>query len=288
MPNAPEHFPESNMRIQIVALLSLAATVLLADISLAQGGGRGRNRAEEIQNRIGTYFTDTNAPTTDGDKVADLATCDLVRAAGAANQATVLYLYNSADDKDVREGFERTLFAADEMGIQLRCFHCGSIDLAKDEALKTKYAKQAPLFVVFDKDGKPGEVSMTGYKAAGNALEKQLERAAQGVIKPSLAAFAKEYGGFVRDLEQLLNKKKLATEKMTKAGADKGKHADAEKDLKAIGAEEQKLLAKEKELLEKAKLPERPADARRLGDRSQGGGGGQGGGQGGGGGRNGG
>ncbi|HEX5053817.1 MAG TPA: hypothetical protein VFZ65_18700 [Planctomycetota bacterium] len=270
------------MRIPRTCMTSLAATLLVAALVPAQGGGRGRNRPEEIQNRVGVYFSDIAGPATEGDKVADLNTCELVRAAAAANQVTVLYLYDSSDDRDVRETFERALFGSDEMGIQLRCFHCGRIDLAKDEALKAKYIKQAPLFVVFDKDAKPSDISMNGYKVAGNGLEKLLEKAAQGVVKPSLASFAKEYGGFVRDMEQLLNKKKLATTKQAKAGADKGKRLEAEKDLKVVEGEEQKLLAKEKELLEKVKLPERPADAQRLGDRGWGGGGGRGG-QGGGG-----
>ncbi|HZN42052.1 MAG TPA: hypothetical protein VFD82_24845 [Planctomycetota bacterium] len=250
--------------------VSLGVAVLLALPASAQGGGggggRGRQRPEEIINRVGVFFTDVSGPAADGDKVADLATTELVRAAAGAEQLSVLYLHNGNDEKDVREQFERMLFAGDELGIELRCFHCGRIDLAKEPALKTKYGDQAPLFVAFDKKGQAGEiVSMNGYKVAANALSKQLEKAAQGVLKPALATFAKDYAGFVRDLEQALNKKKLARERYAKAGSDKIKRAEIEKDLKLAESEEEKILAREKEMLEKMRLPERPATAQRLG-----------------------
>ena len=262
----------------LTLVATLGVTALLTSSILAQGG-RGRGRAEEIQTRVGAYFTDTNGPTSDGDKAGDLAATDLVRAAAGVGQLTVLYLVDSSDDQDVRDQFERMLFAGDELGIQLRCFHCGRIDLKKEASLKAKWGKQAPLFLVFDKDGKAGEVvSMVGYKVAANALEKQLEKAAQGVVKPSLATFAKDYASLVRDLEQALNKKKLAQGRQAKAGADKAKRAEAEKDVKAIEGEEQKLLDREKDMLAKMQLPERPTGARRLGGRGEGGGpGGQGG-----------
>jgi hypothetical protein len=246
------------------AVLSLCLLSALADAAPAQGG-RGRGRAEEIQNRVGAFFSDTPAPPA-GDKAADLTMCDLVRAASGYGQPVVLYLFDGGDDKDVREQFERTLFASDELGIQLRCFHCGRIDLAKADALKARYGKQAPLFVVFDKDGKASEpVSMSGYKASATTLGKALVKAAQGAIKPSIEAFAKEYGGLVRDLEQAFAKKKTAQERQAKAGADKQKRAEADKDLEVAEAAVQKLLDKEKALLTKVTLPERPADAQRLG-----------------------
>jgi hypothetical protein len=157
------------------------------------------------------------------------------------------------------------------MGILLRCFHCGSIDIGKDAALKAKYGKQAPLFIAYDQTGKGGEVvSMSGYKASTKPLETQLVKAAQGAVKPSLSAFAKEYGDFIRDLEQSLTKKKGASERLAKAGADKGKRAEAEKDLEAVEKEEKKLLAQETEMLAKVRLPDRPGSARRLGGRPEG------------------
>ena len=265
------------MRIVPFAAAVTASLLLIADTMAQGGGGRGRGRAEEITNRVGAFFTDVPGPATDGDKVADLATVDLVRAATGAGQLSVLYLYDAADDQDVREQFERTLFGGDEVGIELRCFHCGRIDLAKEASLKAKFGKQAPLLVVFDKDGKPDELSMTGYKASATTLQKALEKAASGVIKPSLAGFAKDDGGMVRDIEQSLGKKKNAQERQAKAGADKAKRAEAEKDLKDAEAEEQKLLEKEKEMLGKVRLPERSDKATRLGGRSWGRGEGRGG-----------
>lgn len=246
------------------AHVALAAiTLLLASAAPAQG--RGRQRPDEILHRTGAFFADTTGPATDGDKVADLATCELVRTATSANQLCVLYLYDSGDDADVRSQFERTLFASDELGIELRCCHCGRIDLQQDKALAAKFGKQAPLFVVFDEHGKPNELSMAGYKASASSLQKALEKAAQGTIKPSLAAWAKDYGGFVRDLEQALAKQKLATERQAKAGADKGKRLAADKDVKAAEEDVQKVIAREGALLAKVRLPERPASAERLG-----------------------
>lgn len=278
--------PRSKPMPRTVPFLLLSTALLLPTTVLCQG--RGRQRPEEIQNRTGAFFTDTGGPATEGNKVAELATCELVRAATSASQLCVLYLYDSGDDADVRSEFERTLFASDELGIELRCFHCGRIDLAKNEALAAKFGKQAPLFVVFDQHGKDSELSMSGYKASTSSLQKALEKAAQGQIKPSLAAWAKDYGGFVRDLEQALAKQKLATERQAKAGADKQKRAAADKDVKAADEEVQKVLAGEGALLAKVRLPERPAGAVRLGGRGPGPGPGPGGGGGTGGGRRGG
>lgn len=258
-------------------LAVLFAVIALGADALAQGG-RGRGRAEEIMNRVGAWFADTNGPVPADGGAVDLATAELVRAAVGAGHPSVLYLVNGADDQDVRDGFERQLFADDELGISLRCFPCGRIDLAKEATLAAKYGKQAPLFVVFDRDGKAGDVvSMNGYKPAGKALQAQLAKATQGVVKPSLAAFAKDYGDLVRDLEQVLAKKKNASERLAKAGGDKAKRAEVEKDLAVVEREEQKLLEQEREFLAKNSMPARPDNARRLGATRPGQGQGQGG-----------
>lgn len=255
----------------IVPVAVLALSSMFAD-SLAAQGGRGRGRAEEIQNRVGAYFTDAKAA--EGDKARDLAASDFVRAAASAGQPAVLYLFDGGDDKDVREQFERTLFGTDEIGIALRCFHCARIDLAQAEELKSSYGKQAPAIVAFDKDGKLTDtLAMSGYKASGTGLEKLLEKAAQGT-KPPLATFTKEYAGLVRDLEQALAKKKAAQEKLAKAGADKAKKAEADKDLEAAEAGVKRLLEREEQLLGKVQIVERPTGAQRLGAPSWGGGGG--------------
>lgn len=259
----------------------VAAAVLLsltADAFAQGGGGRGRwQRAEEITNRVGAFFADVQGPATEGEKVADLSTVELVRAAKGANQLTVLYLHDSSGDQDVRDKFELALFNNDELGIELSCFHCGRIDVSKDPALAAIYGTKVPMFVVFDADSKATEVAMTGYKPSVSALTKALEKAASGTIKPSLATYAKQYGGLVRDLEQLLTKKKRASEELTKAGEDKSKRKAAEKEIASLEGEEKKLLEKETEMLTKVRLPERSASAERLGTRGWGGRGGEGG-----------
>lgn len=252
------------------------ATALLATSLLAQGpGGGGRNRRpEEITNRTGVFLADVPGPAVDGDKVADLNTVELVRNAVAAGQPSLLYLIDLGDDQEVRDQFEQVLFASDELGIEIRCFHAGRIDLGKVPALKAKYAKQAPLFVAFDDKAKASELSMTGYKPQPSALVKLLEKQAGSTVKPSLASFAKSYGDLVRDLEQVLQKKRNVQQKQARAGNDAAKKLDAERELKAVEAEEHKLLDREKDLLGKVHLPERPAGAQRLGAPNWGGRGG--------------
>ncbi len=268
------------MRLSPCLVATFALSLFTVDCLAQGGGGRGRwRRAEEITNRVGAFFTDISGPQADGDKVADLDTVDLVRAAKSAKQLTVLYLYDSKDDEDVRSRFEQQVFGSDELGIELRCFHCGRIDLAKEEALAKQYGKKAPLFVVFDEDSKPTEVSMAGYKASTTSLSKALEKAAGGLMKPPITTFAKQYGDFVRDLEKLLNEKKAAQEKLAKA--DDNKKKVIEKDLARLEAEEKKLLDKEKELLDKVRLPERSDSSKRVGEPRFGRGGGGAGGRGG-------
>jgi hypothetical protein len=270
--------------MQFVSFASaIALSLCLAPEASAQGGGGRWRRPEEITNRTGAFFVDATGPATEGDKVADLGTIELARTAKSANQMVVLYLVDSGDEQDTRDQFEGALFANDELGIELKFFHCAKIDLAKEPALKTKYTKLAPLFVVFDANGKPAELSMSGYKPSVSGLTKLLEKQATGTVKPSLAGFAKTYGGIIQDLEQVLSKKKQAQQKQAKAGSDQGKRAEADKDVKALEAEEQKILGKEKDLLGKVRLPERDAKAQRLGAPRWGGRGGAGGGAAGGG-----
>ncbi len=269
--------------MHLATFSSLAAALFLA-LAPATAQGRGRGRAEEIQNRVGAFFTDVKGPLPSGDQAGDLAQTDLVRAATGRGQLAVLYLVDSSDEATVREQFERTVLGGDELGIMLRCFHCGRIDLRTEPLLAAKFQKQAPAFVVFDKTGKAADVvAMSGYKASPKSLEDALVAAARGVVKPSLTAFAKDYGGFVRDLEQALGKKQIAKERHAKAGADKAKKTEAEKDLAAAEKEEQHLLDRERELLGKLELPPRSPDARRLGGRGGAGGNGGAGGRGGGG-----
>lgn len=251
------------MRLTSLVAAALAAFTL-TQVAAAQ---RGRfRRPDEVTERVAVYFADTAAPTTDGDKVADLGTAELVRTAAAANQLTVLYLHDGAAPEQVVQQFERELFRDDALGIKLRCFHCGSIDLSKNEALKARYGKEAPLFVAFAADGKAEkEVSMSGYKANAKALEAQLDKAAKGAVKPSLETFAKKYGDLVRELEGLLRKKQQLEAEQARAGGDESKKKKADKELEELQKQQDKLSEQENKLVQPLRLPARATGARRLG-----------------------
>src|SRR5262245_12412411 len=141
------------MRSPALVVLS-AILVLRADLA-AQGYGR-RQRPDEILNRVGAWFSDTAGPVPGDGAAVDLASAEFVKAAVGAGHPSVLFVVNGNDDQDVRDQFERALFT-DEIGINLRAFACGRVDLAKEPTLATKYGKQAPLFVVFDREGKDSE-----------------------------------------------------------------------------------------------------------------------------------
>lgn len=252
--------------------LAVVASVFGAAASLtAQRGGRGRSEA--IKSRVGSYFVTATLPTVEGEKSDPLAAVAMVREAAAAHQLAVLYLYDPKDERK-HEQFEKTVFNNDEVGVALRCFRCGRIDVSADAQARARYGKQAPLFVVFGSDGKPvGEVPMTGYKAVVNPLVAMLARAATEV-KPSLAEFVSRCRGVVNQLEQLEGKRKLLQERRARLDAkgkgqeqDAGKRAELDQDGKALDAEEQKTLADEKELLEQAKVPPRDPSAQRLADQ---------------------
>lgn len=259
-------------------LATLALSSLLTTPLEAQRGGGGRGagaaagrggmrdawrRPDEIKSRFAVSFRDVQAPKVEDEKVAPLETIELVRAAAAANQATLLYLYDGKADEKVVGEFEDKLFrgdaAGDELNLKMRCFHLGRLDIGSDPTLKDRFASEAPLFVLFDKDGKESKrVPMVGYEADGRALEAALDKAGKGAVKPSVAAFAKKYDDLLDDLEQLLKDKQAAERDLAKAGNDKAKQKKAEKEIEELTKAEQKLLEKEKELLEKAQLPERP------------------------------
>ena len=253
-----------------VALALLAAETLEAQRRM---GGRNRGpwrRPEEITNRVAVYFREVRGPETKDGKVADLGTIPLVREAAAAHQVAVLYLHDGAlEDRPVRT-FESALFRADvrgdELGIKLRLFHCGQIDISADPALQGRFGKKAPLFVAFDKSGKElRPVSMTGMKPNPTALESLLDRASRGAFKPALPSFAKKYGKLVQDLEKVLKQRAAAEEAQAEAGGDRAKQNKANKQLEAAGEAEQKLLQEEQELLAEMRFPER--GSKRLGGR---------------------
>lgn len=256
---------------KLTFLLTVAATLLATDLADAQrrAGRGGRNarqawrRPEEISDRLAVYFKETEGPKTDGEKkVADLDTIDLVRAAASANQVTVLYLHDGELDERAVRNFETMLFRADakgdSLGIKLRLFHCGQIDISKDPALKHRYGKKTPMFIAFDKAGKELKgVSMTGLKPNPGALEGLLDRASKGAFKPTLASFAKKYTKLVQDLEAVLEEKTEAEQDQAKAGNDKAKQNKARKEIETAAKAEQKLLEKEQEMLADMRFPAR-------------------------------
>lgn len=255
-------------------LATLAVAIFTADTLEAQRrGGNNRNRwrrPAEITSRVGAYFTETDAPKTDGKKVADLNTIDLVRAATSAGQVTMLYLHDGEADQDVVRRFESSLFRSDRLGdvlgIKLRMFHCGQIDISKTPAMKARYGKDVPMFIAFDKTGKElPKVSMPGYRAKASALERLVDRASSGAFKPSLKTFAKKYASIVGDLEAALKAKAQGEKEATKA-ENKADRKKAEKEIAAAQKQEDKLLKAEEKLLEKIRQPARGET--RLGGRN--------------------
>ena len=259
---------------------TLIATVIVAFLATdsveaqRRGGGRGGNRNQwrrpaEISNRTAVYFSEVEAPATNADKVADLNTIDMVRAAAATGQPTLLYLHDSEADKRVVQQFESQLFrsepSGDKLGLKLRMFHCGQIDISQDQALKNRYGKKIPLFVAFDKAGKElKQVSMAGYKAKVSALEAQIDQASTGAYKPSVKSIVSKYVKIIADLEAALKAKASAEQDKTKANGDRSKIKKAERAIEAATKLEEKQLKLEEKLLEGLRLPA-------LGDKKVGG-----------------
>ena len=246
-------------------LATLCVALFVADNLEAQrrgGGGRTARRPAEITNRIAAYFSEIDAPATQGDKIAPFNSIDLVRAAAAANQVTVLYLHDSEAEKRIVQQFEGALFrtdkSGDELGLKLRMFHCGQIDISKSPAMKTRYEKDVPMFIAFDKTGKELKaVSMSGYKAKASKLEALIDQASTGAYKPSVKTIVKKYVKIVDDLEKALRAKTQAEQAQTKAGNDKSKAKKAEKAIAAATKLEDKALTAEEKLLENLRLPAR-------------------------------
>jgi hypothetical protein len=262
------------MRISTL-LATLSVALFVADDLAAQrrGGGRSRmgRRPAEITNRTAAYFTEVDAPASQGDKVAPFNSIDLVRAAAAANQITVLYLHDSEASRRIVQQFESALFrtdqSGDQLGLKLRMFHCGQIDISKSPAMKTRYEKDVPVFIAFDKTGKELKaVSMSGYKAKASKLEALLDQASSGAYKPSVKTIAKKYGKIIIDLEKALRAKAKAEQDQTKAGNDKSKAKKAAKDIEAATKLEDKALEAEEKLLEDLRLPAR--GEKKLGGRN--------------------
>jgi hypothetical protein len=124
--------------------------------------------------------------------------------------------------------------------------------------MKTRYEKDVPMFIAFDKTGKELKaVSMSGYKAKASKLEALIDQASTGAYKPSVKTIVKKYVKIVDDLEKALRAKTQAEQAQTKAGNDKSKAKKAEKAIAAATKLEDKALTAEEKLLENLRLPAR-------------------------------
>ncbi len=269
--------------VRLVSFLAWFA--LLAAPAVAQGrggggggaaGGAGRmRRAPEIDERVGAFFATVppvaGAPTDGAEadpKTADLLTqLPFVVAAAGSRQRSVVYLYDATASPEAQGQFERALFT-DEVGVALRFFVAGRIDVSAASAgpLRQRYGKQLPLFVAFDAGGKrSGEVSM-GTRPDPKALVALLDRTVGKANQLALPAFVKQYLDVVRDLEQLAVELQQIDDRQQRAdSADKQKRAELDKERKQNAAAQKKALAAERALLEKVDLPPRAEGSERVG-----------------------
>lgn len=245
-------------------LFTTFTTFLLSLDTLEAQRGGGRldrwRRPEQITNRVAVWFHDIAGPKTDGDKVADLGTVELVRNAQATNLPALLYLHDSKANEDTRLSFERQLFPydrrGDELGLRLRLVHCGRVDVAGDEALKKRYGDDLPLFVAFGPDGSELKaLSMAGYEADGKKLAALLDKASKGAFKPSLKALVRKQLDLLAELEELLKEKASLEDQKARAAGDRSKIKKAERELEQLAKTEQKLLEQEQKLLQDVQLP---------------------------------
>jgi hypothetical protein len=262
--------------------LALTALVVVVDVA-AQGRG-GFGPPEAVTNRLGNFFVTVTLPAAgaqegeDGDgketkagKEDRLGSTTLVEESSAADQPSLLYLY---DDQPKREQFEATLFANESLGIALRCFRCGRVDVTKDDEAMAEFGKHLPLFVAYDAKGKRiGQVEMKDYKATTNALDQLLGKAAKRGTKLSMDAFTKAYRSFLNEVSVLEGRKRDLAGKQERAVDAPDKLKKLEKDATELADDEAKLMEQEKKLLADAEIPPRDAKAERVGGRQRGRGG---------------
>lgn len=242
--------------------LALAATVVIGASLPAQ---RGRQRPEAILARVACFLANDALPAADKEKGQDrLANVATVKSAKDKRELALLYLVDLSAEAPKREPFEQIMFGNEEIAVSLRCFHVARLDLAGDADLLAKYGHRLPVFVAFDDTGKlVGEAPFTGYKAAAGPLMTLLEKAAAGHMPIALGAFTSAYRSLVHDLEMVESKRKTLTDRQQRA-TDKTKREAIDKEIDELGAEQQKLEAKEKEMLERAKLPVQDPNAKRF------------------------
>ena len=256
-----------------------ALTIAVAALNLAAGvhaQGRGRGKPEVVKERLGNYFVKVTLPRGLDEGQDRLAETHHVGRAARSKQLSLLYLFDATGDADKHARFEPLLFKNDELGVCLRWFRCGRVDLTKDDDAYAAFAKQAPLFVVFDATGKRvAETSMAGYRAKPGDLVKLLTRAAKGHAKPALPVFAKRYRSFLRELQNLDGRKRTLSGRWQRmqskpGGGPRDKRNKLKKEEAELAAEEKKLLEAETKLLGAAAVPVRDPKAVRVGEQRRG------------------
>ncbi|MFQ5505659.1 MAG: hypothetical protein ACE5F1_12815 [Planctomycetota bacterium] len=261
---------------RLLVPMFVLATLGFVDSAKAQGRGGGRGPSEAILSRMGNYFVNVTLPVEqDGQSTRErLAASPHVTKARDKRQLCLLYLYDRNADPKKHDRFQQVLFANQGVGVALRLFRCGKLDLGLDDGALAAYGKKAPLFIAFDAKGKrTGEVSMRGYKTSSGPLLKLLARAARGHSKLSLPAFSKKYRSFLTQLQVLEGRQRTLTQKRARLADMPGsrgesKRAKLTKEEDRLAESEKALFAAEKKLLEQARVPARDPNAQRLGGRS--------------------
>jgi hypothetical protein len=253
--------PEFSVRdLSFLLLATTAAAVLTCSEARAQRGG---GRSPAITERFSVYITDAKVP--EDAAVEDrFAKIPVVADARAKKELVLLYLVDSSAEAPKREAFEGIMFGSEDLAVCLRCFHLVRVDIAGDAGAQAKYGRRVPVFLPYDENGKVvGDIALTGYKAALTGLMALMEKAAAGHVKPTLSTFSSDYRGLVHDLEVLDQQRKATKDRIGRLNDEK-KKAALEKELSNFDTEEKKLLDKEKEMLERAKVLPPDASAKKF------------------------
>jgi hypothetical protein len=253
----------TEFRVRTLLTSLFATTLLLGLLTSTALGQRGGGRSPAITERFSVYITDATVP--ENAEVEDrFAKIPVVADARAKKELVLLYLVDSSAEAPKREAFEGIMFGSEDLAVCLRCFHLVRVDIAGDAGAQAKYGRRVPVFLPYDENGKVvGDVALTGYKAAITGLMALMEKAAAGHVKPTLSAFSSDYRGLVHDLEVIEQQRKATKDRMGRLNDDK-KKAALEKDLTGLDAEEKKLLDKEKDMLERAKVLPPDASAKKF------------------------
>jgi hypothetical protein len=183
-----------------------------------------------------------------------------VREAAKKGQLSLLYIYDSGDDAKRIATFEETLFKNESLALALKPYRCLKLDAAKDSIAKERFGRAVPYFIAFDVKGEAAaDVSLRGYKSSTKSVLGILVKASRGHGKMPLMTFVKNYRTFLNDLDKLEDRKETLAKKkarLEQAGPRaRSKLREVEKEAEAVAADEAKLLATEKRLLEAVKAP---------------------------------